>query len=365
MKSQAFDSKRRLTNICCFVVGLGLVKLVFAAYILAGGTLFSFGETKQSADPKMEALAKAREQQRLALQKVNGELLISQKNVAMAQNMEQNMAQGQLSDTTAYTAVSQTTAKQENQEVRQEMAQAQPQAAPLLAAEENDGVKADLLIEASMATISSKQSQNRRAVLENSFADQAAQAQDEAKQAELSKSLDDVKPSYTHEPQFSFSLVGTAHAEEAAATPETNYVRPDQDEATTFIPAPSINKKGYTSPEVLSYKEKELNQKEEELLSLQEQMSSRMEELNQLEDKLGTMVKEANSVEDNKYSHLIETYENMKPRKAAQALSILDEKIAVRILNGMKKKQSGEIFSYMEPLHAARLSKAMTKLQTN
>lgn len=364
MKSQAFDSKRRLTNICCFVVGLGLVKLVFAAYILAGGTLFSFGETKQSADPKMEALAKAREQQRLALQKANGELLISQKNDAMAQIMEQSVAQRQLSDNTAVPA----SQAQENQEVRQEIAQTQPQATPLLAAEENEGVKADLLIEASMATISSKQSQNRRAVLENSFADQAAQAQDEAKQAELSKSLDDIKPNYTHEPQFSFSLVGTAHAEEAAATSttsETNYVRPDQNKATAFIPAPSINKKGYTSPEVLSYKEKELNQKEEELLSLQEQMSSRMEELNQLEDKLGTMVKEANSVEDNKYSHLIETYENMKPRKAAQALSILDEKIAVRILNGMKKKQSGEIFSYMEPLHAARLSKAMTKLQTN
>lgn len=69
MKLQAFDSKRRLTNICCFVVGLGLVKLVFGAYILAGGTLFSFESVKRPADPKAEALAKAREQQRLALKK--------------------------------------------------------------------------------------------------------------------------------------------------------------------------------------------------------------------------------------------------------------------------------------------------------
>ena len=52
MKLQAFDSKRRLTNICCFVVGLGLVKLVFGAYILAGGTLFSFESVKHPRRPE-------------------------------------------------------------------------------------------------------------------------------------------------------------------------------------------------------------------------------------------------------------------------------------------------------------------------
>lgn len=358
MKSQAFDSKRRLTNICCFVVGLGLVKLVFAAYIFAGGTLFSFSSTKQNADPKMEALAKAREQQRLALQKVSGELLVSQKSDAKTQGMVQRMAQSQVSDTAPAAAP-----KQEMQNAVQNIRQEQNLP---LAAEENDGVQPDLLIQASMATIGNMQSQNRRAVLENAFAEKAAQS--EEKQAELAQSLEDVKPAYTHErdndKEFSFSLVGTAHAEEINNNVANNngYVRPDQRQTSAVIPAPSVNSKGYVSPDTLTYKEKELNQKEEELLSLQEQMSSRMEELNQLENKLGDMVKEANSAEDEKYAHLIQTYTNMKPRKAAEALSTLDEKIAVRILNGMKSKQSGEIFSYMEPMHAARLSKAMTKI---
>lgn len=358
MKSQAFDSKRRLTNICCFVVGLGLVKLVFAAYILAGGTLFSFNSTKQSADPKMEALAKAREQQRLALQKVNGELLVSQKNDAVSSQK----AQSQVSDAAASQIDSQVVAAAPKQEYVQNTRQ--EKSVPFMAAEENDGVRPDLLIQASMATIGNMQTQNRRAVLENSFAGQAAQNQDQ--QAELGKTLDNVKPNYTHEPGsnsndegFSFSLVGTAHAEEVS---QNAYSRPDQKQTTAVIPAPRVESKGYVSPDALIYKEKELSQKEEELLSLQEQMSSRMEELNQLENKLGDMVKEANSAEDEKYAHLIETYANMKPRKAAEALSILDEKIAVRILNGMKKKESGEIFSYMEPMHAARLSKAMTKI---
>lgn len=352
MKSQAFDSKRRLTNICCFVVGLGLVKLVFAAYILAGGTLFSFNNTKQGADPKMEALAKAREQQRLALQKVNGELLVSQKSGTLDSQKAQSTVQGQISDTTAAPAIAPKQKQVQNTR--------QAEKAVLLVAEENDGVKADLLIQASMATIGNMQTQNRRAVLENSFTEQNLE-----QQAELNNALDDVKPAYTHEHSndsngqgFSFSLVGTAHAEEAGNA----YVRPDQRQTTAVIPAPNVGGKGYTSPDALTYKEKELNQKEEELLSLQEQMSSRMEELNQLENKLGDMVKEANSAEDEKYAHLVETYENMKPRKAAEALSTLDEKIAVRILTSMKSKQSGEIFSYMEPMHAARLSKAMTKI---
>lgn len=351
MKSQAFDSKRRLTNICCFVVGLGLVKLVFAAYILSGGALFNFDKLagKASVDPKMEAFAKAREQQRLALQKANNEVLVEQKNDAAAQR--------QVSD-----AVTQQAPAKEARPAQ--TVQSAQQVAPLMVpgrntSEEVEGVKPDLLIEASMATISHKQGQARRALIDNSFGETNGE-----QQAELDKALDSVKPNYNHESGFSFSLVGTAHAEEMPNN-ENPYIRPDQQQTSAVIPAPRVESKGYISPDTLTYKEKELNQKEEELLSLQEQMNSRMEELNALEGKLGDMVKEANGAEDEKYKHLTETYANMKPRKAAEALSTLDEKIAVRILTSMKTKQAGEIFSYMEPIHAARLSKAITKLQMN
>lgn len=346
MKSQAFDSKRRLTNICCFVVGLGLVKLVFAAYILSGGALFNFEKltAAKSADPKMEALAKAREQQRLALQKANNEILVAQKN--------DTAAQSQVSDAVAATPVQTAQTAQPAQQVAEKPA-------PLMIIEDYDGVKADLLIEASVATISHKQGQVRRALLDNSFGNPSQETQ-----AELDKALDDVKPSYNHEPRFTFSLVGTAHAEEMPAS-EKPYIRPDQQHTTAVIPAPHVENKEYVSPDTLTYKEKELNQKEEELLSLQEQMNARMEELNALENKLGNMVDEASGAEDEKYKHLTETYANMKPRKAAEALQTLDEKIAVRILTSMKTKQAGEIFSYMEPMHAARLSKAITKLQMN
>ena len=53
----------------------------------------------------------------------------------------------------------------------------------------------------------------------------------------------------------------------------------------------------------------------------------------------------------------------MKPRQAAAALTTVDEEVAVKILTGMKSKQSGEILSYMDPRHAARLSEVLAKMQ--
>ncbi len=359
MKSQAFDSKRRLTNICCLIVALGLVKLVFGAYIMAGGSLFSFDREEKSLDPKTQALAKVREQQLLALKKANSDYAVFSETAEKSQKADTAAACTETAGTKTASAPIQ-------------QAQKQQSPAPHIKNQQNDlHVQADLLAQASAATVGTMQAKTRRALLDNAFQN----ADNDAKE-ELAQSLDSITPQYQKEKSgFSFSLVGTAHAAEknsqssmavnqnidAQGVDASEYRRPDQSLTSTNIPVPTIDKP-YDSPNVLSYKEAELNQKEEELLSLQEQMNSRMQELNKLEDRLGDMVQQANSVEDEKYSHLIATYAAMKPRKAAEALSTLDEKIAVRILTGMKSKQSGEIFSYMDPVQAARLSKAMTKI---
>ena len=339
MKSQAYVSKRRLTNICCLVVSLGLIKLVFGAYLIAGGTIFTFPKKEKVVDPKMEALAKVREKQLLAMKKMEQEIVVDKNkseenirlhNVAPKNGQMQNM-QGQKTDNHLVADAS------KNRPV---------QNTPVVSETMDD----EMLVKASMNTIGTVRTKARQSVLENSFSGK--------EDKDLLDGMDG-NPNYKQEKSSIFSFVGTAHAEEVDAK---DYVRLDQQKAQAEMPAPNIETP-YDSPKVLSYKESELNQKEEELLSLQEQMNARMKELNSLENKLGTMVKEANSVESEKYTHLIQTYASMKPKRAAEALSTLDEKIAVRILNGLKSKQSGEIFSYMDPVQAARLSQAMTKLQ--
>ncbi len=138
------------------------------------------------------------------------------------------------------------------------------------------------------------------------------------------------------------------------------FQRPDSASANN-IPAPSIQDP-YLSKDTLNVKEEELNRREQELIALQQQMESRINELKGLEGELGQMVDSASAIDNKNFSHLIDTYVNMKPRQAATVLAGLDEKIAVKILSGMRGKQAGEILSYMDPLPAAVLSELMASM---
>ena len=88
-----------------------------------------------------------------------------------------------------------------------------------------------------------------------------------------------------------------------------------------------------------------------------------MVELHSLESRLQGMLNDAGTTQDAKFQQIVNMYINMKPRVAAQALTAMDENIAVRILTGMKSQASGEIFSYMDPQAAARLSEIMSKMR--
>ncbi len=136
--------------------------------------------------------------------------------------------------------------------------------------------------------------------------------------------------------------------------------RPDEAQPAT-PPAPQVAP--YVSRDSAAQRQAELNRREQELLALQQQMDARMTELSGLENQIQGMIDSANTAQEGKLRQLVDMYANMKPRVAAQALTVLDEPIAVKILAGMKSKQSGEILSYMDPRHAARLSEALSKMQ--
>lgn len=146
---------------------------------------------------------------------------------------------------------------------------------------------------------------------------------------------------------------------ESPITPQ-RVVRPDEI-TPQAPPAPEVAP--FVSRDSSAQKQAELNRREQELLALQQQMESRMEELNSLENRLQGMLQDANNTQESKFKQLVDMYANMKPRQAAQALTSMDETIAVKILTGMKSKQSGEILSYMNPTHSARLSEVMSKMQ--
>jgi flagellar motility protein MotE (MotC chaperone) len=136
--------------------------------------------------------------------------------------------------------------------------------------------------------------------------------------------------------------------------------RPDE-MAPPPPPAPAVGP--YVSRDSAAQKQAELNRREQELLGLQQQMESRMDEMHGLENRIQGMLQDADNAQNSRLQQLVAMYTNMKPRVAAQALTAMDETIAVKILMGMKSQASGEILSYMAPQHAARLSEVITKMQ--
>lgn len=137
-------------------------------------------------------------------------------------------------------------------------------------------------------------------------------------------------------------------------------VRPDE-VVPGPAPAPKVNP--FVPRDSAQRKQEELNRREQELLALQQQMQSRLDELHALEGKIQGMLKKAGDVQDEKLKHLIDVYSNMKPRQAAQVLETLDERIAVKILAGMRGKQAGEVLTYMQAEPAAKLSELLSRTE--
>jgi flagellar motility protein MotE (MotC chaperone) len=107
-----------------------------------------------------------------------------------------------------------------------------------------------------------------------------------------------------------------------------------------------------------------LDKKEAELKALELELDEKLQKLKALEVRMQALIDSAGSIQEEKMQHLVDVYSNMKPKQAAQVLETLDEPIAVRILAGMSGRKAGEILSSVRPDQAARLSEALTRLQT-
>ncbi|MBQ3060406.1 MAG: hypothetical protein IJD16_08870 [Desulfovibrio sp.] len=128
-------------------------------------------------------------------------------------------------------------------------------------------------------------------------------------------------------------------------------------------PAPVPHIKAETPHDDPNGKTQELARQQQDILMLRQQMDQRLKELEEAERKMKDMINEARDLEEKKVRHLIQMYANMKPRKAAQALESMDERVAVRILSGMAPKQSGEILTYTNPAKTAKFTELITRMR--
>ncbi|MDR3044803.1 MAG: hypothetical protein LBU75_11180 [Desulfovibrio sp.] len=115
--------------------------------------------------------------------------------------------------------------------------------------------------------------------------------------------------------------------------------------------------------DALNRKQDDLSRREQELKSLEQQVDAKLAQMQDLEARIKTMLKDAQGMKDEKLRHLVDVYTNMKAKQAAAVLETLDEKIAVRILAGMRGRQAGEILTFVQAEKAAKLSEALTRMQ--
>jgi flagellar motility protein MotE (MotC chaperone) len=142
-----------------------------------------------------------------------------------------------------------------------------------------------------------------------------------------------------------------------AASPALAEEKPAQTEKTEVPPAPVPDKS-------ISAREQEVRKREAELKSMEAEIDAKLENLRAMELKMEKLLESAGAVQDEKMQHLVDVYSNMKPKQAAQVLENLDESIAVKILAGMSGRKAGEILSFVRTERTAKLSEALTRLQT-
>jgi flagellar motility protein MotE (MotC chaperone) len=117
---------------------------------------------------------------------------------------------------------------------------------------------------------------------------------------------------------------------------------------------------------VLTRKEKELKEREEELARNEERLNivkadidARLSELKSEHEKIAALVKKIDEINDQRVKKIVKIYESMSPEEAASRLEKLDEEMAVMILAAMSERKAAKVLSFVDVSRSARLSQSL------
>jgi len=107
----------------------------------------------------------------------------------------------------------------------------------------------------------------------------------------------------------------------------------------------------------------ELDKREEDLVKLEEELTQqradleqKLKELENVRRNISSTLEEKVQNDDQKVQDLVAFYSNMKPPQAAKILETIDEALAVRVIEKMKKKSAADIMNLLKPEKAQSLS---------
>ncbi len=106
----------------------------------------------------------------------------------------------------------------------------------------------------------------------------------------------------------------------------------------------------------LDKREEEIAKQEEELVKQRLEVEDKLKELEGVRRNISSILENKVQGDDQKVQDLVQFYSNMKPPQAAKILETLDESLAVRVIEKMKKKNAAEIMNLLKPEKAQSIS---------
>jgi len=111
--------------------------------------------------------------------------------------------------------------------------------------------------------------------------------------------------------------------------------------------------------------EADLENREQQILPLQQEIDRKMAELEEIQANLTAFAKKLaereKALNDTKVKHLVSLYQAMEPGRAAAIMSKLDIPTVVRILGNMRGKSAGLILAAMSPERGAAISQKLSR----
>ena len=108
-----------------------------------------------------------------------------------------------------------------------------------------------------------------------------------------------------------------------------------------------------------------LAKKEDELKILHREVEKRMEQLEKSRLKLEELLADKDEKERERVEQLSRIYQQMDPRRAAEALKNLDIDLAVDVVSGMRDGPAAKVLDSMDQEYAAALSEGLSRLEPN
>lgn len=102
-----------------------------------------------------------------------------------------------------------------------------------------------------------------------------------------------------------------------------------------------------------------LNQREEQLRALRDNIQQQVTELKRLQTKIEASIEAKRTQDAENLKKIVNLYNGMDPRKAAEKLQRLEPKVAVQILMGMKQRKAAQLLEALPPDNAKEITEAI------